>query len=561
MQETDLMTDARPLTPVRARYQVLMEVGRGGMGIVHLAMTRGPQGFVKLVVLKRLHPELVGSEAATRMFLEEARISARLAHPNVVQVYEVIEHEGAPTMVMEYLEGRPLSTVLDEDPSRFSAAMHLHVHGCVLEGLHAAHELRDYDGTPLNLIHRDISPHNVFLLFDGRVKVLDFGIAKAARSEVETRTGELKGKIRYMAPEQLRGEASIDRRADVFAVGVMLWEALAAQRMWSTLTDADVMLRLLNHQIPPLPRAALVPRGLAQVCTKALSPLPQDRYATAADFQRDLEKHAAELAPVARSDDLRALLCERFGDARAATNRLIDAHIKVAEQVPLRPGGDQGPRTDGGAVHQRTRSFRRTQSHAAARGVGIAALVAALGASLYAVRTRQTQDRNTRAGQSGNVPDAPHALSPLGCPTGFKACGEACVSIDLPGVGCANEDCAPCVVGNATARCNAHHACDIAVCYEDYDDCDGDPANGCEAQVRTDPNHCGSCGRACSTLPHAQAGCGDGCTIWRCDPGFRDCNGVVADGCEVRVSSDVKNCGHCGTTCARGLRCRAGRCV
>ena len=297
------MTDARQFTQLGARYRTLMELGRGGMGAVHLAMTRGPQGFVKLVVLKTLLPELIRSEAARRMFLEEARVSARIAHPNVVQVYEVFDYDGVPTMVMEYLEGRALSIVIGDEPSRLPLRMYVYVIGHVLAGLHAAHELRDYDGTPVGLIHRDVSPHNVFLQFDGRVKVLDFGIAKAARSEVTTQTGELKGKLRYMAPEQLRGDRDIDRRADVFSVGVMLWEALAGRRMWADLTDADVMLRLLNGQIPPLPIEPRIPPGLAQACLKALDPSAAGRYATAGEFARDIEQNVGDLSQGGRADD------------------------------------------------------------------------------------------------------------------------------------------------------------------------------------------------------------------------------------------------------------------
>jgi serine/threonine protein kinase len=546
------------LTPVREKYHLLMELGRGGMGVVHLAMTRGPHGFVKLVVLKMLHPELVGNQMARRMFLEEARISARLAHPNVVQVYEVIEFEGSPTMVMEYLEGRPLSTVIGDDPTRLPPSLHLHVCAEVLAGLHAAHELRDYDGAPLNLIHRDVSPHNVSVLFDGRVKVLDFGIAKAARSGIETRTGELKGKIRYMAPEQLRGDRDLDRRADLFAVGVMLWEALASRRMWAGLGDADVMVRLMNNQVPGLPADARVPPKLADVCGRALAWDSADRYASAADFRRDLQRFAGELGPVARPEDLSAFVLERFSQARDATNRLIDAHIKAAETMPpFQPRTNDERATVVGTVNQRTRTVTTHRLRPWLVGAAAAAAGVAGGFAYHARTLPPAPDRIVLV-----PPKAPRVeTARQTCETGFKWCAGECVSIDRPDVGCGNDDCTPCVVASATARCNAHHACDIAVCYQDHDNCDGDPRNGCEAEVRVDPSNCGGCGRRCPTPPHARSGCGDVCTIWRCDDGFRDCNGVQTDGCEVRVSDDAKNCGHCGVACAHGQRCRAGRCA
>ncbi|MCL2449900.1 MAG: protein kinase [Polyangiaceae bacterium] len=562
------MTDAKQSTPLRAKYRILMEIGRGGMGAVHLALTRGPQGFVKLVVLKMLLPELIVSETARRMFLEEARISARIAHPNLVQVFEVLEYEGAPTMVMEYLEGRPLSTILSDDPHRLPLRMHVYVIGQVLAGLHAAHELRDYDGTPLGLIHRDVSPHNVFLQFDGRVKVLDFGIAKAARSEVETQTGELKGKLRYMAPEQLRGDPEIDRRADLFSVGVMLWEALAGRRMWDAMSDADVMLRLLNGEVPALPDDPRIHPGLAAVCRKALEPRADSRYSTAAELAQAIEAHAGDLSQGGRADDLRELLLAQFGQAYEATHRLIDAHIKaaelVAEEVPpaaVDPTTRDGDRTEIGSLRSGAR-----QRAEAVRGAGLWALGAtavAAAATAGWLWIGHPHSASTHGG--GGAAAWLNAQAPGGatsaCAPGFKSCGGECVSTDRPDVGCGSDDCRPCDVANATARCNAHHACDIAVCYQEFDNCDGQLANGCETEVRVDPDNCGACGHKCPPLPHARTGCGDTCTIWRCDEGFHDCNGVAGDGCEVRTSDDVKNCGHCGLACARGQHCRAGHCV
>ncbi|HZU82518.1 MAG TPA: serine/threonine-protein kinase, partial [Polyangiaceae bacterium] len=468
-------------TPVRsAKYQLLLEIGRGGMGVVHLAMTRGPQGFVKLVVLKMLQPQLLGNSTAQRMFLEEARISARLAHPNIVQVYEVIEHSGVPTMVMEYLEGQPLATVLRDDPSRLPLHLHLLVLSRVLAGLHAAHELRDYDGTPLNLIHRDVSPHNVFLMFDGQVKVLDFGIAKAAgRSELETETGELKGKIRYMAPEQLVGER-LDRRADVFAVGVMLWEALAGQRLWRDMNDGEVMRCLLNGQVPELPQSARMTPGLAAVCAKSLSTEVSDRYATAGEFQRDLERQLEQLPQVAKADDLSAWMVEHFGQARESANRLIDAHIKAADRASNRPAAESSSQdlltlVDTTTPRRAGRRRRQRRNRIIAAVSAAALLLAAVGVVQWERgrrASRATADRGPppRPGMPSEVTDPAQAGS---CAPGFKWCRSECVSIDRPDVGCGSDECIPCFVPNATARCNLHHECDIAVCYQDHNNCDG----------------------------------------------------------------------------------------
>src|SRR5260370_910736 len=187
------------------KYKLLAELGRGGMANVYLAVARGPSGFNKLVVLKCLRSDLASDTELLAMFLDEARLAARLNHPHVVQTYEVGEYVGRPVIVMEYLEGQVLSSLVQRAQSNNALPLSLHLRVIIdaLEGLHHAHELTDYDGKPLGLVHRDISPQNVFVTFDGHVKVLDFGIAKAATSQSQTATGILKGKVKYMAPEQM----------------------------------------------------------------------------------------------------------------------------------------------------------------------------------------------------------------------------------------------------------------------------------------------------------------------------------------------------------------------
>jgi serine/threonine protein kinase len=528
-----------------AKYRLLLELGRGGMGVVQLAMTQGPQGFVKLVVLKMLKPELLSHPEAKRMFLEEARISARLSHPNLVQVYEVIEYAGVPTLVMEYLEGKPLALVADRAP--LDLWSYLHVLERVLTGLHAAHELRDYDGLSLNLVHRDVSPQNVFLSFDGQVKILDFGIAKAAHSEIQTDYGELKGRIRYMAPEQLMGK-DVDRRADLFAVGVILWEVLTGRRMWAGLGDAEVMRRLLEGNVPPLPSALDVPAGIVDVCRKALAPAREDRYATAQAFQRDLQARISVPPLGDPHERLCAHLKERFGEELKATHRVVQAHIEAAKHDSMGEPREWSTTLVG----------RRRPLHALATSRAWWIWAAVLGCvALSGVFMHFARFRISPPGEKRAVREA----TPKSCDAGSKWCGGRCVKLDNPETGCAGMDCTPCFVPNATARCNSQNECDIAICNSDYRDCDGDRRNGCEVEVRTDPDNCGACGNSCPPLPHADRACGDVCTLWRCDPGFRDCNELMADGCEVRTSDDPKNCGHCGQSCPNGFKCRGERCV
>jgi len=277
------------------RYRLLAELGRGGMANVYLAVARGPIGFNKLCVLKALRGSLADEPDAVAMFVDEARLAARLNHANVVQTYEVVEDAGRHLMVMEYLEGQALADIFargerragevpagdsspdesEEKEGHLPLAMHLQILSSVLAGLHYAHELADFDGRPLGIVHRDVSPHNVMVGFDGHVKVLDFGIAKVlAGSTRATRTGVIKGKVRYMAPEQMAGEA-VDRRADIFGVGVLLWEALAGVHIWKGMTDNTVIAAVTRGEIPPprpRPAGPELPERLAAICTKATRP-------------------------------------------------------------------------------------------------------------------------------------------------------------------------------------------------------------------------------------------------------------------------------------------------
>src|SRR5258706_6142533 len=237
---------------VHGKYRLLAELGKGGTANVYLAVAHGPSGFNKLVVLKVLKAELAAEAEFPRMFLNEARLAARLNHPNVVQTYEVLEGSGSPMIVMEYLEGAPLSRLLSrarDDGQPIPLAMHLRIISESLSGLHYSHELRDYDGTPLGVVHRDMTPQNIFVSFSGKISLLDFGIAKLTGSIAETQVGVLKGKLRYMPPEQVLGER-VDGRTDIFAVGVMIWEAITGRKMWGGASDAVVMHNILNAEIP-----------------------------------------------------------------------------------------------------------------------------------------------------------------------------------------------------------------------------------------------------------------------------------------------------------------------
>ena len=301
-------------------YRPFMEIGRGGMARVLLAHAKGPSGFTKLVVLKTIRRDALANVEVRQMFLAEARLCARLNHPNLVQVYEVNLASDAPCLVMEYLDGKPLSALLSG--RHLTKPMLLSVISEVLSGLHHAHELRNFDGTPLNIVHRDVSPHNVFVTYDGAAKILDFGIARMATAVSETATGEVKGKLTYMAPEQLLGE-ELDRRADIFAVGSMLWEAAVGKRMWENVTEATLMHRLAAGDIPRPSQHVPIDSTLERIIMKATAPNRHERHRTVADLQRDLDDYLSRSGGRVAVRDVGRVLGDAFKEEREANADVI----------------------------------------------------------------------------------------------------------------------------------------------------------------------------------------------------------------------------------------------
>ncbi len=305
------------------------------MGVVYLALQEGPAGFAKLKVVKRLRPDVAGEPAAVRMFLEEGRLSARLRHPNVVATNEVGFDGQHYFLEMEYLEGQSLEALVSRAAKRGGLALPVAVWvlAQALAGLHYAHELTDHDGTPLRVVHRDVSPHNVFVTYDGQVKVLDFGIAKAAGSQSETQTGVVKGKVTYMAPEQVARKA-LDRRVDVFASGIILWQILAGERLWKDLEGFEIFMKLRAEPIPAPSGVRAVDPALEGICMKALARDPPDRFATADEMQRALEGWLEAKGERVGARDVAALMAELFAEDRAMAKTAIDEAMR-------RPG-DEG---------------------------------------------------------------------------------------------------------------------------------------------------------------------------------------------------------------------------
>jgi len=276
------------------RYEPIAHIGRGGMAEVLLAMMDSGAGARRLAVLKRIGPELATDPDFVAMFLDEARLSLRLSHANVVQTYEILVGDNELAIAMEYLDGQPLTRVLNRmlrGPGELGLPLRLRILTRVLAGLEYAHTLTDLDGTPLGVVHRDVSPQNVFVTYDGQVKLVDFGVAKTIAASHQTRPGAIKGKLAYMAPEQLQSDA-VDRRADLFSVGVMLWEVLAQRRMWHRMTEVEIVGHLASGRpMPALPvLPADVPTDLDAICMRALETDPERRYQTAAEMEMDLER-------------------------------------------------------------------------------------------------------------------------------------------------------------------------------------------------------------------------------------------------------------------------------
>lgn len=321
------------------KYRLLVKLGQGGMAEVFLAAHRDGLGFEKLVVIKRLKAAVAADPDGVAMFLDEARIAARLNHPNLVQTYELGSVDEEPYLAMEYLEGQPLDRLIH----RLGYDQHLQVYLAILSdalaGLHHAHELCDFDGTRLDVVHRDVSPHNLFVTYEGQAKVVDFGIAKwQSRSAEATSTGVVKGKVSYMAPEQALC-APLDRRADLFAMGVILWEVAAGERLWGSLSDMQILQRMAMGELPKLrERRPDAPEALIAICGRALSLDPAGRYATAAEMRDEIEALISDLGRRPTAAEVGQLVAEAFADRRAEARVIIGdqlARLKAGEAEVL----------------------------------------------------------------------------------------------------------------------------------------------------------------------------------------------------------------------------------
>lgn len=321
-----------PLT--LGRYQLVAELARGGMATVYLARMVGKAGFERLMAVKVLHPHLSSDPSFTAMFIDEARLAARIRHPNVVDVYDVDALGGELLIVMGYVEGISLARMiraLDSEETKLPIGFALRVMHETLLGLHAAHELSDASGQLLNLVHRDVSPHNLIVGTDGITRVADFGVAKARGRIATTADDVVKGKLRYLAPEQLT-HGQLDRRVDVFAAGAVLWEALVGRVLFKADSEAETISMVLSGKIPrPSSLRRDIPPLLDDMVMTALERDPQQRFQTAADFADAIEATFAQELYTSRR--VGKLVTEIAGARLAQQRRISQQNMQRAEAI------------------------------------------------------------------------------------------------------------------------------------------------------------------------------------------------------------------------------------
>jgi serine/threonine-protein kinase len=341
------------------KYDLLALLATGGMAEIWLARVSGEAGFEKLVVIKRLLDDLAVNPDYVEMFLDEARINARLNHSNVVQVLELGQVEGKYFMAMEYVAGLSVAQVGKKSTQRLGDVPQAVAAGIIAQacaGLHYAHERAMPDGTPLGIIHRDVSPQNLILTFEGQVKVVDFGIAKAQDRQSRTRAGMVKGKTSYMSPEQCLG-LPLDRRSDVFALGIVLFELATARRLFKRTTSYQTFEAIVTAEVPrPMELNPRIAPEMEAVILKALARKADDRYATAGEMQEAIElaMHHAKLRGA--TSDLEKFVEGTFSDERAEQQTLI-AMAQKGELTSTR-------RTRVSAVAERAEAEARAEAYA-----------------------------------------------------------------------------------------------------------------------------------------------------------------------------------------------------
>jgi serine/threonine-protein kinase len=411
------------------RYWLYDEIAAGGMATVHLGRLVGPAGFTRTVAIKRLHPQFAKDEEFSSMFLDEARIAARIRHPNALTALDVVQAKGELYIVMDYIHGESLGKLLRGGPVPLAVASGIMTQA--LLGLHAAHEAVDDQGQRLDIVHRDVSPQNILVGVDGVARVVDFGIAKAASRVHTTQAGKIKGKLSYMSPQQVQSE-DVDRRADIFAAGVVLWESVVGRKLLAR-GDATIN-RVLHWQGIPAEELALIPAFLHPIVQRALARDVGERYATA----REMAMALAEAVPPASSMEIGDWVEQRASQILSDRARALsdverqttssDVHPAFASSIPQLAGSEETRTALSSAdlgVPSMPPSARRKRLVVA---VALGALLSAL--AIWGVAARGGSEARVvaPAAQPAHVPPSPAAPIKPAAPEPAAAPGPAPVA-------------------------------------------------------------------------------------------------------------------------------------
>jgi serine/threonine-protein kinase len=337
--------EPEPTGPERiGRYELCFELASGGMATVYLARVDGASGFEKLVALKRIHRHLAKEKKYIDMFLDEAKIASRITHPNVCGVFDFGHADGEYYIAMEYLVGEPLARlcgkVARDQEQRRHPLLPLRMASIIAdacEGLHAAHELKDANGDLLHVVHRDVSPRNLFITYHGSVQVVDFGIASARQRMHHTATGQVKGTFAYMAPEQLAAKP-IDRRVDIWSLGVSLWEMLTFKRLFRSDTTANTIHAVLyDDLVPPSAHRSQIPKELDEIVMKALERDPKKRWQSAREMGRAIRQFLGTRHEIIGPAELSDWMGTVFPQGEARKSQLMEVARMAHEPVPTMP--------------------------------------------------------------------------------------------------------------------------------------------------------------------------------------------------------------------------------
>ncbi|MBC7173137.1 MAG: serine/threonine protein kinase, partial [Polyangiaceae bacterium] len=314
------------------KYLLLERIAIGGMAEVFLAKSFGIEGFERILAIKRILPQLAEDKAFIGMFIDEARIAGGLSHANITPIYELGKVGSAHYIAMEHVWGKDLLQIMNRFRrlrARMPAGMVAFIGARMCEALDYAHHKRDAQGNPIGLIHRDVSPQNVLVSYDGAVKLIDFGVAKAKSRTTKTQAGVVKGKFGYMSPEQVRGK-KIDHRSDIFALGTCLYEMLTLERLFAEETDFATMEKIRRAKLPkPSSRSPGVPAALDDVVMRALTKDPAKRYESAAEVQEALTRIVMTEEPRLSTATLAEWMHNAFAEEMLAEKSRLDTYAAV----------------------------------------------------------------------------------------------------------------------------------------------------------------------------------------------------------------------------------------